>query len=673
MFGALPASLALLITFSGVWQACGTNEGTPYLPVADTGTTPACPAVPCADGLECVGGECIVLDGCLDPDNDGFGPGCGGDEDCDPDDATVFPGAAELCDEVDNDCDFILDEGGVCVPCEDRCEPGTAACAGDRISRCDDSSGCANWADPTVCPAGLSCANGACVETCIDADNDGFPIDCPGQREDCDDANASRFPRNSEICDGIDNDCDDDVDERGVCDGPCEDLCTIGDLTCTPDATAYVACIRGADGCARFDAPRICGSTRTCVSGTCVDNVECVDVDADGAGPNCPVADCRPLDPTAYTGANETCDGVDEDCDGVVDDGGVCDACSAAPANAPLALTAGGTLERVSCGGFEHVDVSSVAGATRAVTVMGDGPVTIDMGTVSGGTFSGSPGTTIGGAAAIVGTGPVVRVNAPAGTRYVLAAAPPLGTCTPDGFEPNNAPLAGSPVGVPPFAGAPRVCPNDLDFFQVDVLPGQVISVAAGFEPQVGGDVLPQIWRNGVAVSSPDAGDFVGGFAMGRSTHFRADLPGQYAVGVRGVGPGSEASVALVARASTVSCADDAGETTEGLDDDTLATARPFAGTRSVSGTLCPGDYDVLEVGSLADGATYSADFTASNAAIGFLVVRGVLGSVFHDGFTDDTETSFSSNVSTAGNYFVVIYSRDPTATGTYTYSQTTR
>jgi Putative metal-binding motif len=47
------------------------------------------------------------------------------------------------------------------------------------------------------------------TDPAVDADDDGFSPD----EGDCDDADASTFPGAPEACDGVDNDCDDEVDE----------------------------------------------------------------------------------------------------------------------------------------------------------------------------------------------------------------------------------------------------------------------------------------------------------------------------------------------------------------------------------------------------------------------------------------------------------------------------
>ena len=74
--------------------------------------------------------------GHIDRDGDGYTPNAG---DCDDGDATVYPGAPELCDGKDNDCDGVSDadfddDGDGVADCEDYCPIQvdlTAAAGGD--------------------------------------------------------------------------------------------------------------------------------------------------------------------------------------------------------------------------------------------------------------------------------------------------------------------------------------------------------------------------------------------------------------------------------------------------------------------------------------------------------------------------------------------------------------
>jgi hypothetical protein len=125
--------------------------------------------------------------------------------DCNDNDASIHPGAAEVCDGVDQDCDGIRDDGFPDVDAD-----GWASCGGD----CNDSNAAVHPGVPEICN-GIddNCAGG--VDEGFDADSDGYTT-CGG---DCNDANAAVHPGVTEVCNGIDDNCAGGVDEGFDVDG----------------------------------------------------------------------------------------------------------------------------------------------------------------------------------------------------------------------------------------------------------------------------------------------------------------------------------------------------------------------------------------------------------------------------------------------------------------------
>ncbi|MBF0106353.1 MAG: putative metal-binding motif-containing protein [Deltaproteobacteria bacterium] len=150
------------------------------------------------DGFTGVNGDCNDNDSELNPDtiwylnHDGDGHGdlnieliqCerpagyvadGGD--CNDNNANTYPNAPELCDGLDNDCDGLVDENIEALTWYHDA----------------DGDGYGAVADSTV-----NCRQ---------------PVGYVSNSTDCDDGEGSAFPGNTEICDGMDNDCNGDVDE----------------------------------------------------------------------------------------------------------------------------------------------------------------------------------------------------------------------------------------------------------------------------------------------------------------------------------------------------------------------------------------------------------------------------------------------------------------------------
>ena len=240
--------------------------------------------------------------------------------DCDDDDATTNPWAAEVCDGADNDCNGTADDGvGAPSTWYADSDSDTYGDASSTTTSCTQPSGYVS--DATDCDDGDSAINPAAAEMCDyvdndcdlsidgsdstdattwyrDADIDGYgttgptieacfsaPAGYAATSTDCDDTDATANPGEIEVCDSVDNDCNGSVDDG---------------------YGAPTTWYRDADGDLYGDA------TRTFSSCT---------VPANYIGNS---ADCDDTDAAVNPAATEVSNGIDDNCVGGIDEGVTC-------------------------------------------------------------------------------------------------------------------------------------------------------------------------------------------------------------------------------------------------------------------------------------------------------------------------------------------------------------
>ena len=287
-------------------------------------------------------------------------------DDCDDDDASSYPGAEDICDDADNDCDGDVDEDEGAFPYwyldadedgyGDADDAGVQACQDEVDGRvlndldCDDDDSGINPDAEEVYYDGV---DQNCDELSdYDADQDGFDAqDYEG--DDCDDTRTDVYPEADDTVDtgDVDNDCDgaDGVDYdgdgwAGTASGG-EDCDDNADYTYPGAAvsevdtadTGLADCMRDQDGdgwgdasvSASIDPGSDCDDddALTYPGAAYLDSDEAcmTDFDGDGYGSDNPAGgvdegtDCDDGDTGIHPGVADSVDGsgIDANCDGV--------------------------------------------------------------------------------------------------------------------------------------------------------------------------------------------------------------------------------------------------------------------------------------------------------------------------------------------------------------------
>jgi hypothetical protein len=151
------------------------------------------------------------IDSASDDDVDGFSEDMG---DCHDDDPNIYPGAVELINQIDDNCDGLIDN-------ETEYYDDDGDGLSEREGDCDDSNAEVHPDQEEI----VNEIDDNCNQQ-VDENSPSFDDDGDGYSEDdgdCDDEDPWTWPTSIEDCDTIDNDCDgvidegEDDEENGAC------------------------------------------------------------------------------------------------------------------------------------------------------------------------------------------------------------------------------------------------------------------------------------------------------------------------------------------------------------------------------------------------------------------------------------------------------------------------